>query len=177
MSTMRFRCYYCHRIHTVDDKAVGKRGCCVCGKLMLVPTPGPCQDGNGRGEANLPLALPPEAWPAQKSRAAPRASPPPVPLPLEAQKLPARKGEHDMLWIVEIVLSLVVLAAWLLHQFHTLLPQGSAVHGWVGEGNHLALPAPFWGTTLVTLFAVLLVDGICRLRRRPVRTTGVAAGR
>jgi hypothetical protein len=58
--TIRFRCYYCHRVHTVDETAAGKRGRCTCGKLMLVPAAGRggALDGDDAPDT-LPVAVPP----------------------------------------------------------------------------------------------------------------------
>jgi hypothetical protein len=72
MSTMRFRCYHCHRVHAVEEGAVGRKGRCNCGKMMVVPA--------GAGDVSLPperlplaLALPDESGDGQE---APPIAPP-----------------------------------------------------------------------------------------------------
>jgi len=55
---VRFRCYYCHRLHTVDSTAAGKKGRCVCGKLMVVPAPPPTGAARGADTAPPPTAPP-----------------------------------------------------------------------------------------------------------------------
>ncbi|MBI4604039.1 MAG: hypothetical protein HY721_18945, partial [Planctomycetes bacterium] len=58
LTTIRFRCYYCHRVHEVGSAAAGKRGRCACGKLMMVPPGAP--EGAGAGDGSLPFARPSE---------------------------------------------------------------------------------------------------------------------
>ena len=78
---------------------------------------------------------------------------------------PLKKGRPAMLSVQEILLSLVVLAAWAVYQFPRFFGElfGAVL---VENPNYLSLPKSFWSTALLVLGLVLLVDGIARCRRR-----------
>jgi hypothetical protein len=82
-AALRFRCYHCHRVHTVDEAAVGRKGRCVCGKLMVVPAPlDPA--AAGEGYRALPLAMPPLGGEGRSEvvlSGTGATAPPPVPPP------------------------------------------------------------------------------------------------
>ena len=65
--------------------------------------------------------------------------------------------------IMYLVLSLIALVAWIVHQF-----AGELVASQLGVAfnpNYLNLPAAFWSTVLFSLFVVLGLEGLLRLRR------------
>lgn len=196
---LRFRCYYCHRIHTVSEEAAGKRGRCVCGKLMLVPAVMADVAASSQG---IPLALPPAVSPADgegevadlELDAGSRAQPPASSSPrgqepatgtrrLETTRvLPketlwmeragrpeaARKGGNPVLGSVYIILSLVALAAWALHQFFSGSSPAMGRLLWATDPNFAGLPAAFWSTVLLSLAIALFLEGVHRVRRREI---------
>jgi len=196
-TTVRFRCYFCHRIHSVPEGAAGKRGRCVCGKLMLVPS---VMAGEGAPSKSIPLALPPAVPPpggeedaadidfAQKTApasAAPAADEPsttrlpPVevtrPLPFRrgpveieavaASRRESAKGGSRLLGSIYIVLSLVALGAWVLHQFFSGTHPIEGKLLWASDPNFIGLPAAFWSTVFLSLAIALLLEGVYRIRR------------
>lgn len=78
---------------------------------------------------------------------------------------PLKKGGSVMLCVQEILLSLIVLAAWAVYQFPRFFGElfGAVL---VENPNVLSLPKSFWSTALLVLGLVLLADGIARCRRR-----------
>ena len=78
---------------------------------------------------------------------------------------PPKKGRSAVLCVLEIFLSLIVLAAWAAYQFPKFFGErlGAVL---VENPNYLSLPQIFWSTVLLVLGLVLLVDGIARCRRR-----------
>ena len=193
--TLRFRCYYCHRIHTVSGDAAGKRGRCVCGKLMLVPS---VMADVAASPQSIPLALPPAVSPPEgevadlELDARPEAQPPASSSPrgqepatgtrrLEATRvLPketvwmeragrpeaARKGGNPVLGSMYIILSLVALAAWVLHQFFSGSSPAMGRLLWAADPNFAGLPAAFWSTVFLSLAIALFLEGVHRVRRR-----------
>ncbi|HVR75800.1 MAG TPA: hypothetical protein VMT52_15825 [Planctomycetota bacterium] len=188
MQTMiQFRCYYCHRIHKVNERAAGRRGRCVCGKRLLVPE----ASGPGAGAGDLPLAspavedgspasappsdaadlvlttaLPPIPGSSREMGAfAPRAPRPGPRSPRDSSREPAvrgvveKKGFSNMSGRIFIALATIVLAAFIFHVGFTGLDSPSQV-----DPNYLTLPRDFWSSALVALCFGLLWEGICRLR-------------
>lgn len=188
MQTMiQFRCYYCHRIHKVDERAAGKRGRCVCGKRLLVPE----ASVPGAGAGDLPLASPavedasPAGAPSSEAADlvlttalppitgssgeggayAPRAPRHGPRSPREAPGEPAvrsvqeKKGYSPMSGKIFIALATLVLAAFIFHVGFTGLDSPSQV-----DPNYLTLPRDFWSSALVALCFGLLWEGISRLR-------------
>ena len=78
---------------------------------------------------------------------------------------PSRKDKPAMLCIQEILLSLIVLAAWAVYQFPGFFGEFCSA-ALVENPNILSLPKSFWSTVLLVLGLVLLVDGIARWCRR-----------
>lgn len=181
-SQIRFRCYYCHRVHTVDATAAGKKGRCPCGKLMVVPRP---QAGEGPPEPPdvLPQATAPEAGDADvpgvdiDARSASMA-PPTVPERKVAEPVVSPSGmgapsRQDRAWasteeparagggVLRILAALPVLAVGVAHTFHEhldlSLPAGP---------DYLGLPAVLWSTLLFSLGGLLLFEGILRVLGR-----------
>ena len=70
-----------------------------------------------------------------------------------------------MLCVVEILSSLIVLAAWAVYEFNKFCGEllGKAL---LESPNYLSLPKSFWSAALLVFGLTLLVDGIARCRRR-----------
>lgn len=155
MSKIRFRCYHCGRVHAVGAEAAGKRGRCLCGKLMLVPAVSP-------GEEDSEGDPPPVASPVPSERPGASAS-----STSSSGRPPVRDGPtlaRLVLGVLEILGSLPALAAGLVQSFPaTLAAWGLEV---LPDPNLLSIPKEFWATIAFTLAALLFLDGRARVRGR-----------
>jgi len=184
LTMIRFRCYYCRRVHTVDDSLSGKRGRCVCGKLMQVPPRGAADGVDADGE--LPLALP-QAEPSREEpggvsgaaaqelqlggarletptqvREEKTAAPADVPkAPMENRPPVRRKRRSTLFGGFLIVLSVPVFAAWI---YQNWLSEGE--YKLPGGPSYFNLPRMFWSTAVFSLGLGILLEGIYKRKGR-----------
>ncbi len=166
MTRIRFRCYHCGRVHVLDASAAGKRGRCLCGKVMFVPSVEDC-DGE-----TVPVACPIPERPEGETVSNDQEPGPRIPsagrLALGAlevlgsfavlgtadQGSKSKRGAVNTDSAIDLVPLALQLGATYVARGFSGLP----------DPNYLSLPADFWATLLFTLGALLLVDGRNRLR-------------
>ena len=75
------------------------------------------------------------------------------------------KGGSRLLGSLYIVLSLVALGAWVLHQFFSGTTPVEGQLLWASDPNFAGLPAAFWSTVFLSLAIALFLEGVYRFRR------------
>jgi hypothetical protein len=187
LTMIRFRCYYCRRAHTVEESVAGKRGRCVCGKAMQVPTLAEIAEADPAGE--LILARPPASTGTETSDAvdidvaalaelggesshvepeatdegARAVAAPTERLTAPSPRRPAVPQKKRSRWLGNLLIALSVpcFAAWV---YQVWLSEG--VYRLPGGPGYFGLPRTFWSTAIFSLAIGTFLEGVYRRRPR-----------